>query len=88
MNTETENTLHVLLFSVLQDAVDGQKELEWPLDGDMTVGDLLGQLYARWPELQKWDAQIRVGVDLEYVERNRPLRAGEEVAIMPPVQGG
>ena len=88
MSKDTGNIVRVLLFSVLQDAADGQKEFEWPHEPGMTVETLLGQLYTRWPELRRWDGQILVGVDLEYVERRRELRSGQEIAVMPPVQGG
>ena len=88
MSDHQKDTLRVLFFSVLQDAANGEKECDWVCDPNMTVEVLLEQLYGRWPELRKWDAQIRVAVDLEYVERARMLRPGQEVAVMPPVQGG
>lgn len=81
--------VRVLFFSVLQDAVRGEKEVPWQLEhGRRTVEDLLAGLYARWPELQLWDRQVRVAVDLEYVDRDHVLCGGEEVALIPPVQGG
>ena len=83
-----KETVRVLLFSVLQDAAGGQKEVELEIVPDTTVDDLLGELYVRWPELRKWDGQIRVGVDLEYVNRSHLIKPGQEVAVMPPVQGG
>ena len=85
----SDATVKVLLFSVLQDAAGGQQQVEWPLtSGSMTVSELIRELYAHWPDLEKWDAQIRVAVDLEYVNRDHPVKAGQEVALMPPVQGG
>jgi molybdopterin converting factor small subunit len=84
----TGNSLRVLFFSVLQDATGGSREVDWEAAPGLTVEGLLEQLYASWPELRRWDGQIRVAVDLEYVERTYPLRPGQEVAVMPPVQGG
>jgi molybdopterin converting factor small subunit len=88
MSEYSGNSVRVLFFSVLQDAAEGRKEIEWEVRPGLSVAGLLEQLYCQWPELRKWDGQIRVGVDLEYVERDCQLRPGQEVAVMPPVQGG
>jgi molybdopterin converting factor small subunit len=79
----------ILFFSLLQEAAGGEKQIDWPIDpGGVTVADLLAELYARWPELSAWDGQIRVAVDLEYVDRDHTVKPGQEIALMPPVQGG
>jgi molybdopterin converting factor small subunit len=84
-------TLRLLFFSSLRDVV-GAEELEWPWPpvsgGAQTVATLLGELYDRWPALASWDARLLVAVDLVYADRAHPLNPGEEVALMPPVQGG
>ena len=81
-------TVRVLFFSLLRDVV-GAEELEWELPDDgMTVSALLGQLYEKWPGLKEWDSKILVALDLDYVDRSTELSDGQEVAIMPPVQGG
>lgn len=81
-------TVKVLFFSLLRDVV-GADELDWEVGGeDLTVSTLLEQLYAKWPRLREWDTKILVAVDLDYVERDAALKPGQEVAVMPPVQGG
>ena len=40
------------------------------------------------PALRAHDKSILVGAGLEFVDRNYKLNPGEEIAIMPPVQGG
>jgi hypoxanthine phosphoribosyltransferase len=40
------------------------------------------------PALCKHDKNILIGAGLEFVNRNYKLKSGEEIAIMPPVQGG
>jgi molybdopterin converting factor small subunit len=40
------------------------------------------------PALGAYDKSILVGAGLEFVDRNYKLNPGEEIAIMPPVQGG
>ena len=54
----------------------------------LTVSALLDQLYQKYPGLQEWDAKILVALDLDYVERDAIAVAGQELAVMPPVQGG
>ncbi len=81
-------TVRVLFFSLLRDVV-GAEELEWELPDDgVTVSALLAQLYEKWPGLQEWDSKILVALDLDYVDRDTELSDGQEVAVMPPVQGG
>ncbi|MCB1099283.1 MAG: MoaD/ThiS family protein [Verrucomicrobiales bacterium] len=85
----TVPALKVLFFSLLQEAAGGQKQIAWPVEpSGTTVASLLVEFYARWPELKAWDGQIRVAVDLEYVARDHLVKPGQEMALMPPVQGG
>ena len=79
--------LRVLFFSILRD-LTGTAETEFQCGASATVGDLLGLLYERWPELAKWDASLLVAVDQAYARRGEALPDGAEVALMPPVQGG
>lgn len=81
-------TVRVLFFSLLRE-VTGEREIWWELPGDSaSVAELLESLYRRWPELREWDRKILVAVDLHYVKRDEGVSEGQEVAIMPPVQGG
>jgi molybdopterin converting factor small subunit len=52
------------------------------------VASLLAELYERWPALSSWDGRLLMAVDLEYATRETQLIPGQEVALMPPVQGG
>jgi molybdopterin converting factor small subunit len=52
------------------------------------VADLLDVIYARAPALRAWDKSILIGAGVEFVERDYALRPNEDIAIMPPVQGG
>lgn len=81
-------TVKVLVFSLLQDIVGGD-ELSLELPGDeIMVADFLAHLYQAHPGLKKWDRSLLVSADLDYVGRDDVLRSGQEVALMPPVQGG
>ena len=66
----------------------GNHELEVELRQDATVRELLEKVYAQKPSLRGHDKSILVGAGLEFVDRNYKLKPGEEIAIMPPVQGG
>ena len=80
-------TLRVQLFSHLRD-VTGASEAEVHVPEGASVADLLMVLYGQHPKLREWDSSILVGAGVEFVQRDYLLREGEEIAIMPPVQGG
>lgn len=52
------------------------------------VSDLLENLYQKFPALHSHDKTILVGAGVEFVDRDYKPGSGEEIAIMPPVQGG
>ena len=81
--------VRVLFFSLLRD-VTGEEEVERELAGEeeISVGPFLDSLYKDYPGLAEWDSKILVAVDQHYVERTDTIRDGQEIAIMPPVQGG
>lgn len=77
----------VQFFSQLREIASTSEEALELAEG-ATVADLLAQLYRLHPELAKWERQILVGVGVEFVERTHVIQPGDEIAIMPPVQGG
>ncbi|MCH2061184.1 MAG: MoaD/ThiS family protein [Verrucomicrobiales bacterium] len=80
--------IRILFFSVLQD-IAGCEELELELPVDVgNMGQLLDLLYDRWPLLGDWRGKILTAADLQYVGSEHVLEDGQEIAIMPPVQGG
>jgi molybdopterin converting factor small subunit len=79
--------VHVQFFSRLRDlAGTSAMELEIPERG--STGDLLEILYAQTPALRDWDKSILIAAGVEFVERDYVLQPGDEISIMPPVQGG
>ena len=79
--------VRVQFFSHLKDIVGGAEKSVAVPEG-ATVADLLTVLYGQHPKLREWDSSILVGAGVEFVERDHLLQAGDEIAIMPPVQGG
>lgn len=74
-------------FSRLRDVAGGApREIDLPAGS--TVADLLARLYAEHPKMQGWDKTLLVAVGLEFAERTQELHEGDEVSVMPPVQGG
>ena len=62
-----------------------------PPDSVLTVNDLLLWLSERsnsHAEALKDLSSIRVAVNQEYASSDSPVKAGDEVALFPPVTGG
>jgi molybdopterin converting factor small subunit len=79
--------VRVRFFSHLRDlAHAGVVEVE--VGDGATVANLLEQLYERFPQLRAHDHSMLIGAGVEFVDRNYKPRADEEIAVMPPVQGG
>ena len=74
-------------FAQLRDAA-GISELDVDLAERSTIADLLAQIYQTHPALRPHDKSMLFGVGVEFAQRNHTLNEGDEVAIMPPVQGG
>ena len=79
--------VHAHFFAQLRDVVGSQAASVDLADG-AAVSDLLENLYQKFPSLRAHDKNILVGAGVEFVDRHYKLNAGEEISIMPPVQGG
>jgi MoaD family protein len=79
--------IHVQFYAQLRDLI-GTREMDIDLGDDATVRDLLEKIYSQQPALRSHDKSILIGAGVEFVDRNHKLKPGEEIAIMPPVQGG
>lgn len=79
--------VHLQFFSHLKDVV-GASSIDAAVAEGATVSVLLEDLYLRHPKLRAWDNSILIGAGVEFVERDYVIKEGDEIAIMPPVQGG
>jgi molybdopterin converting factor small subunit len=79
--------IHVQFFGQLRDAA-GASDLDLELSAGSTVGDLLAAVYERVPALRNWNESILIGAGVEFVGRTHALQPNEQIALMPPVQGG
>ena len=79
--------IRVRFFAAVRDIM-GQRELLLDLPGGSTADGLLQRLVAEYPGLAGLGASVRLSVNREYVDGDRPLADGDEVALIPPVSGG
>jgi len=79
--------VRVQFYSQLRDLA-GARELIVDLAEGATVTELLGKVYEKVPALRSRDKSILVGAAVEFVDRNYKVQPGDEISIMPPVQGG
>ena len=81
-------TITVQLFASLAESA-GTREVELPLeDGMTTAAGVLAAVVERFPALAGMRESVMVAVNAEYVSAEYPVRAGDEVALIPPVSGG
>jgi len=79
--------VHVQFFAQLRDLA-GASALDVDLPEGSSVTDLLKIIYSLEPRLREHDATTLVGAGVDFVDRNYQIRPNENIAIMPPVQGG
>ena len=79
--------IHVHFYAQLRD-VAGVSDLSLDVAEAASVADVLEKLYRLKPMVREHDKSILIGAGVDFVERDHLLTDGEELAIMPPVQGG
>jgi molybdopterin converting factor small subunit len=82
--------IKVLFFSVLRELA-GVERITLSLGaagGSPSLRDFLAVLYEAYPGLEKWDNSLLLAVNAEFATRDTLLSDGDEIALMPPVQGG
>lgn len=77
----------MLLFAKLRDAA-GAEAVSIALPAGSTVDDLRKQLTDAYPAVAGLLERSAVAVNHDFADADRPLTAGDEVAIIPPVSGG
>lgn len=83
--------MKLLYFAWLREKAGVGEETVAPPSSVATVADLLDWLQARGGGFGDALADrrvVRVAVNQEYVSLNHPVRAGDEIALFPPVTGG
>jgi molybdopterin synthase catalytic subunit len=80
-------TVVVRLFARAQDAV-GESSLRLEIADGETIGSLLDRLDAAYPAFAPLRGSLLVAANYVYVPPEHVLATGDEIAIIPPVQGG
>jgi len=79
--------IRVLLFGVIKDIVGRPTEVI-DLPEGARVHDLVAGYIDRFPGFELMASALAVSVNQEYSQGDRPLSAGDEVGLLPPVSGG
>ena len=79
--------VRVLLFGAAREAA-GRAELSVEIAAPATAASVFEEILAACPELRRFGRSLLVAVNEEYAPPAREVRAGDEVAIFPPVSGG
>ena len=58
------------------------------IENGATIDDLLKRVFERMPQLRAMQKSTLIAVGVEYQTRDYVLKAGDEVSLFPPVQGG
>ncbi len=80
-------TVCVLTFGSAVEALGWQRR-EVPATSAMTVGALVTELERDCPRLAAARERVSYAVNQQYATLETPIKAGDEVAIIPPVSGG
>jgi molybdopterin converting factor small subunit len=68
--------------------IAGAPSLDVTLPEGARVRELVEKLSGDYPRLRDFEKSMLFGIGVEFVDGNHPLREGDTIAIMPPVQGG
>jgi molybdopterin converting factor small subunit len=77
----------VQFFSYFRDLTGCAQTIE-TVPAGATLGMLQDQLAAHFPKLASMQRSTLMAVGVDYQPRNYVLKAGDEVSLFPPVQGG
>jgi molybdopterin synthase sulfur carrier subunit len=83
--------MKLLYFAWIRQRIGRHEEAVEPPPHVTDVGSLIEWLKGRGPgyaEALKEPSVVRVAVNQQYVPLKHPVRAGDEVALFPPVTGG
>ncbi len=80
-------TLTIRFWANLKE-ITGTDTLTMDIPEGASLAAVLADLYDDYPRLADWDKSLLLAVGLEYATRDQLLRHGDEISLMPPVQGG
>ena len=78
--------IKITAFGIAKDILQN-RETEFDVEENATVGEIKAQLIKSYPDFAKLNS-LAIAVNEEYAEDNDPVRASDEIVIIPPVSGG
>ena len=77
----------VRFYSYFKDLAKCESVVE-RVENGLTIDDLLNRVFEGIPQLRAMQKSMLIAVGVEYQTRDYVLKAGDEVSLFPPVQGG
>ncbi len=77
----------VKLFAQVRELA-GSSEIQLELPDDARAADIAPAIAARFPLVAPVMPSARIAINRAFADPDTPIRAGDEVAVIPPVSGG
>ncbi len=77
--------LQLITFGVAREVL-GTRQVAWSFGGH-TVGELKAELLARYPALASLRS-LQIAVNEKFADDHHPLVESDEIALIPPMNGG
>lgn len=84
----SEGNVKVVLFGAAAERAGGRREEEVAVEDGATVASVWEALTELHPDLSPMRETLAFAVNSEYAGPGESVRAGDEVAVLPPVSGG
>ena len=78
----------VLFFSVFRDLAGTDRLLLELPDEPTTVEEVAARIRSEHPSLREWEERTLLALNCNFAKGDEPVNDGDELALMPPVQGG
>ncbi|MBT3996112.1 MAG: hypothetical protein HOF01_09965 [Chloroflexi bacterium] len=85
--TNSDQQISVLFFAVLRERA-GTRSVVIPWGEGMTVDDAVVAARKTAPKDPQPGTSVMLALNNEYVKGDQPVKAGDEIALIPPVSGG
>ncbi|NKB69945.1 MAG: molybdopterin converting factor subunit 1 [Candidatus Latescibacteria bacterium] len=79
--------IRILSFAVCHEII-GNREVDIEIVENATVSTAIEELVKLYPALSGCKDSLAVAVNAEYADGSKILKAGDEIALIPPVSGG
>src|SRR3982750_1782985 len=80
-------TVRVLFFGAARE-IAGRDEISLDLIAPATAATAFDEILSHYPDLRRFGRSLLFALNQEYAERDATVRAGDELALFPPVSGG